>query len=74
MRKFKSLRDAIATICREENWLLECFKLEHQTNCLRTWLYTNGAVCFEIDTQAREVYYYRTTILGAQPAEIVGID
>ena len=74
MRKFKSLREAIATICKEENWLLECFKMEHRPNCLRKWCYTNGQVCFEIDTRSREVNYYRTTILGAQPAEIVGID
>lgn len=73
MRKFNSLRKAIETICSEEGWLVDCFRMVHQPDCIRKWCFTNGRVCFEIDTNAREVNYYRTTKFMADCAEIVGI-
>lgn len=74
MRKFNTLREAIQTICKEENWLFECFKLVPQFNCLRKWCFTNGSVCFEIDTKSREVNFYKSCEFWTSPAEIVGIN
>lgn len=73
MRKFKSLRNAIETICKEENWLVDRFRMTYQPNCIRKWCFSNGKVCFEIDTRAREVIYYKSTEFMAKPVEIVSI-
>lgn len=74
MRKFNSLREAISTIAKEQNWLIDCFKMVPQFDCVRKWCYTNGAVCFEIDTKAREVNFYNSTKFWSSPVEIVGIN
>lgn len=73
MRKFKSLRSAIETICKEESWLIDRFRMSYQPSCIRKWCFSNGEVCFEIDTKAREVIYYRSTKFLAKPVEIVAV-
>lgn len=73
MRTFNSLREAIETICKEQNWNPACFKMVAQFSCIRPWRYTNSSVCFEIDTKRREVNFYNTTKLWASPLEIVSI-
>lgn len=71
MRKFKNARTAFRTICQEEGYEPELFRLNNQPECVRRWCLSNGSVCFEIDTARREINYYRSVKFWATPHEIV---